>query len=43
MKAVTVLLLAFLGIGLVARTYDGRIRMLLIAIIGCIVMYITFL
>lgn len=43
MKALALLLLIFLGIGLFARTYNSLVRALLIASILAVVIYVTFL
>ncbi len=41
MKTVFVLLLLFLGLGLFARTYDTKIRLLVISLLVVMLVYIT--
>lgn len=41
MKAIFLLLVAFLAIGTFTRTYDRTARLLLIVIIGAMVLYVS--
>jgi len=41
MKSVFLLLLCFLGIGLVAHTYNARTRRVIIAVIAVVLLYIS--
>lgn len=43
MKAISLFLVIFLGLGLFARTYNSLVRILLIVSILAIVVYVTFL
>ena len=41
MKPIAFLLIAFVGIGMVSRTFNGKTRLLLLFIIACVVGYVT--
>ncbi len=41
MKSIFILLIAFMGLGIVARTYNTRVRLLVFCVAAIMVLYVT--